>query len=208
MATDYNVAQKYARQASAMIWVIGLDPAGTITQSDLEFIEKTKLTSECLYILLNKADTKSNEAIEEIIRQVNFDLRSYGLEAAGICAYSSSKKKTYNYHGQLLEDFLSAHNRKYDALGKIEKKIDDVFNLYQQAIKQDLSVRKKQRKLFENFKIEALQLGGTDLYRVINELSTPIETGFDSTDLTELNQECENLRKRFKEAAHAALAGC
>ncbi len=82
----------------------------------------------------------------------------------------------------------------------------DLFNLWdQQAIKQDLSVRRKQRKLFENFKIEVLQLGGIDLYRVINELSTPIETGFDSTDLTELNQECENLRKRFKEAAHAAL---
>ena len=205
MEIDYNVAQKYAKQASAMIWVIGLDPAGTITQSDLDFIAKTKLTGEYLYILLNKADIKSNEAIENIICQVNFDLSNYGLEAAGISAYSSRQKKTYQSHGQLLEDFLHTHNHKYDALGRIEKKINNVFDLYQQAIDQDLSTRKKRRKLFEHFKIEALQHGGTDLYRVINELSTPIEVEFDSTDLTELNQECESLRKRFKEAAHAAL---
>ena len=208
METDRNIAQNYAAQASAMIWVIGLDPAGTISKSDLDFIEKTKLAGECLYILLNKADTKSDEAIKEVINQVEIDLLSYGLETAGICAYSSRKRRTHHYIGQKLEDFLRVHNQKYAARSRIEKKIDAVFNHYQQAIVRDLTTRKARRMAFDSFKIEALQRGGSDLYQKINDLSTPIESEYDSADLMKLNQECEDLRKRFKETAYAALDNC
>lgn len=205
MGADRSVAESYAGQASAMIWVIGLDPAGTITQSDLEFIEKTNLSGDSLYILLNKADTKSSDAIADIIDQVELDLQSYGFEFSGICAYSSRKGEVHSWRGESLEEFLRRQNRRRDVLGEIEHKIDDVFDRYKYAIEQDISVCCERRKDFERFKLDALESGGSELYRRMSELCAPLEVGLDVTGLQKHARECEGLRKLFKEAARSTL---
>lgn len=204
-SADHGVAQSFVGQAAAMIWVIGLDPAGTITQSDLDFIEKTGLYGESLYILLNKADTKSAAATEDIINEVEARLENYGFEFAGICAYSSRKRQIHAWHGQSLEDFLRHHNHRHNVIGELVGKIDGVFDRYRQAIAQDLDRQVDRHKHFERFKLETLEVGGSELYKAVSELSRPIESDFDTLELKTLASECEKLRKRFKEAARATL---
>lgn len=205
MAADRDVAQALAGKASAMIWVIGLDPNGTITKSDLDFIESTSLYGESLYILLNKADTKSVDAIEKIIDEVDIQLRGYGFDYSGICAYSSLKRQEYACRGQSLEDFLRTHNHRHDVLGAIEKKIDAVFDLYRQAIGGDIRHREQQNKRLEHFKLQVLETGGTELFKAIGELCTPMESDFDVSGLMKLGRECEQLRKQFKAAVRTSL---
>ncbi|MFV3415493.1 dynamin family protein [Pseudomonas sp. NY15436] len=205
MAADRDVAQALTEKASAMIWVIGLDPNGTITKSDLDFIESTNLYGESLYILLNKADTKSVDAIEKIIDEVDIQLRGYGFDYSGICAYSSLKREEHVCRGQSLKDFLRTHNHRHDVLGAIEDKIDAVFDLYRQAIGADIRRREQQNKRLEHFKLRALETGGTELFKAIGELCTPMESDFDVSGLMQLGRECEQLRKQFKAAARASL---
>jgi hypothetical protein len=204
-AGDYSVAQSFAGQAAAMIWVIGLDPAGTITQSDLDFIEKTNLQGQSLYILLNKSDTKSTQAIEAVMDEVETRLLSYGFEFSGICAYSSRKQEVHSWRGQTLEEFLRQHNHRHDVQGELERKVDQVFDRYKQAITTDLDRKQSRRKHLDRFKLEAMQAGGTDLYRAVNDLCLPIESDLGTKDLKVLESECEKLRQMFKDALKVTL---
>jgi len=204
-SADHDVAQHFAEKASAMIWVIGLDPAGTITQSDINFIEKTNIKGKSLYILLNKADLKSKEVINEIMSEVETQLNSNGIDFVGICAYSSSKKKVYLCKGQSLDDFFITHNKRHNIIKEFDIKIDEVFNQYKQAIENDRINRASQRKSIEKFKLKALEVGGSKMYETITELCQSIESGCDSEELSVLGVECEKLRKIFKGTIKNAL---
>jgi hypothetical protein len=203
---DHNVAQRFAGQASAMIWVIGIDNAGTITQSDLSFIEQTNLYGQSLYILLNKADAKSASAIEGILDQVKLQLESYGFEFAGICGYSSRKNQTFAHRGQTLAAFLAHHNKPYSVLGELEARIDGVFDRYEHAIDLDLTRQRARKKHINVFKLETMKVGGTVLYQAIEDLCEPLAADSDEQGLTTMARECSTLRKRFKEAVRNTLA--
>jgi hypothetical protein len=205
-SADHNVAQRFAGQASAMIWVIGLDPAGTITQSDLNFIEQTNLYGQSLYILLNKADTKAPSVIETILDQVKSQLESYGYEFAGICAYSSRRKQAYAYRGQTLAAFLAHHNKPHSVLGELEARIESVFDRYEHAIDFDLTRQRARVKHINFFKLEAMRIGGTELYKAVEDVCEPLAADSDDLGLTTMARECAALRKRFKEALRNTLA--
>ena len=206
-SADYDVAQHFAEKASAMIWVIGLDPAGTITQSDINFIEKTNINGKFLYILLNKADLKSKEVIDDIMSEVDTQLNSYGIDFAGICAYSSSKRKVYSYQGQSLDDFFIAHNRRHNIIKEFDIKIDDVFDQYKEAIKHDQLNNKNQRKNLENVKLKALEIGGSKLYEETSELFQAISQYKNENELNDLAADCKELHRKFKEALRLAVTG-
>ena len=160
-ASDRSTAASLVNQASALVWVIGLDPAGTIDQSD---IESTPFRAESLYIVLNKADVKSQDDILEIMEQVADDLSFAGIEYAGMCAYSSTRKKDYLSSGLTFEQFLRSINRKVDVVGKVNSKLDTVFDAYKQAIQADIAQLEGRKGEFNAFKLDALEIGGTALF--------------------------------------------
>lgn len=206
---DRCTAASLVSKASAMIWVIGLDPAGTISQSDIEFIESTQLCGESLYIVLSKADVKSNDDILQIMEQVADDLSFAGIECAGICAYSSTRKKNYEYRGLSLNQFLCSLNRKVDVVGKIVNRIDAVFDLYAQALKEDMKKLEAERRTLNAIKLFALEHGGTALFDKVQEKiedEFPLSGQSDTPRLEALANECESLRYRLIVAAQKALA--
>lgn len=204
-ASDRATASSLIEQASALIWVIGLDPAGTIAESDIAFIEATPFRDQSLYIVLNKADVKSEADIELIMEQVADDLDFAGIGFAGMCAYSSIRTKEYRTTGQTLSDFLRKINRQVDVVGHIEKKLDDVFNKYQQAIQADIEQLECQARQFNDFKLDALEIGGTTLFDRIEQALPMYEQMFDSSKLKQLLAECETLRQKLKQAAAVAI---
>jgi hypothetical protein len=205
-AADRSTAASLVNQATALVWVIGLDPAGTIDQSDIEFIESTPFRGDALYIVLNKADVKSEDDIEQIMKQVADDLEFAGIEYAGMCAYSSTaRQRTYPTTGRTFEKFLRSINRKVDVVGKTSIKLDAVFDAYKRAIKTDIAQLKSRKKEFNDFKMDALEIGGTPLYDRIERAFPISEQMFDISALEQLAVECETLRQKLKQAAQNAL---
>ena len=205
-ASDRTTATSLVNQASALVWVIGLDPAGTIDRSDIEFIESTQFRGESLYIVLNKADVKSQDDILEIMEQVADDLSFAGIEFAGMCAYSSTRKRDYPSSGLTLDQFLRSINVKVDVFGKITSKLDAVFDAYNQAIQNDIAQLRSRKSEFNAFKLDALEIGGTVLFDRIDQAFPFSEQLFDESELIGLLNECESIRDRLKLAAHKALA--
>jgi len=207
-ASDRSTAASLVNQASALVWVIGLDPAGTIDQSDIEFIESTPFRGESLYIVLNKADVKSQDDISQIMDQVADDLSFAGIEYAGMCAYSSTRKKDYPSSRRTFDQFLRSINRKVDVVGKVTSKLDAVFDAYKQALKTDIAQLESRKGEFNGFKLDALEIGGTVLFDRIDRAFPISEQMFDSSGLEKLVDECEGLRRKLKLAARKALEAC
>lgn len=205
-AADRSTAASLVNQATALVWVIGLDPAGTIDQSDIEFIQSTPFRGDSLYIVLNKADVKSEGDIDQIMEQVADDLAFADIEYAGMCAYSStSRKRTYPSSGLTFEQFLRSINCKVDVIGKISNKIDAVLDAYKRAIKADIAQLKGRKKEFNAFKLDALEIGGTALHDRIERAFPLSEQMFDASKLEQLVGDCEDLRRKLKLAAQKAL---
>lgn len=188
-----------------MIWVIGLDPAGTIDQSDIEFIQSSPFRDESLYIVLNKADVKSEEDIRQIINQVALDLEFAGIDYAGISAYSSTRRRTYPSSGISLDQFLRSINHKVDVVDKVNRKINAVFDSYKKAIEADIAELEKRQDEFNAFKLDALEIGGTELFDRIDKAFPLSKQILDTSVQKKLEQECENLRRALKIAAQKAL---
>lgn len=204
-AADRGTAASLVNQASALVWVIGLDPAGTIVQADIEFIQSTPFRGESLYIVLNKADVKPSEQILQIMEQVAEDLAFAGIEYSGMCAYSTVRKKDYPCSGLSFDQFLRSINRKVDVVGRVASKLDAVFDAYKEAIKTDIAQLEGRKEEFNAFKLDALEIGGTELFDRIDRAFPLSEQMLDSSELERLLDECESLRRKLKLAAQKAL---
>ena len=188
-----------------MIWVIGLDPAGTIDQSDIEFIQSSPFRDKSLYIVLNKADVKSEEDILEIIDQVALDLEFAGIDYAGISAYSSTRRRTYSSSGISLDQFLRSINHKVDVVDKVNRKINAVFDSYKKAIETDIAELEQRQDELNAFKLDALEMGGTELFDRIEKAFPLSKQILDTSAQKKLERECEELRRALKIAAQKAL---
>jgi hypothetical protein len=205
--SDRKVSRSMISQAKAIVWVIGLGTDGTITQADLEFIENVRGEGQMLYVILNKADLKSQSSIESIMDEVCDKLESYCFEFSGICAYSSIKRSFYGSRGELLEDFLRSLNIRHDIFGEIESRIDGVFDQFRSAIDEGLGYLGRCRKGMNVLQTKIIEVGGSGLYEEMNGLCKVVEDGFYSEDIDMLLGDCERLCKRFKTAARDALNG-
>lgn len=205
-SADRETASRFVGQCSAMIWVIGLDPAGTATRSDIEFIRQTGLHGESLYIVLNKADLKSEEDIDEIMVRVADDLDFDGIPFAGICAYSSTHRRIYRSNGQSLEQFIQSHNQGQDVLRSLDRKIDDVFSRYGAAIHDDIQRAKDRRRQLKLLEMQGLETGGTEEFGRLREICQQIESTFEKVDFKSHLVESEQLCRAFKDCARRALA--
>ncbi|CAM3883531.1 hypothetical protein [Rahnella] len=204
---DHNNTVKYLEQCTAMIWVIGLDPAGTISQSDLDFISRQSFTAENVYIVLNKADVKSLEDIESIMETVTDQLMFSGVGYAGMTAYSSTRKATYATDGITLEEFLKTQNKRHNITSGFEDKIDTVFKLYGKALRNDIEHIHLLRVRIKDLQLKTLVDAGAKAVKDIQHV-----TDFFSQELGAENQlkqsleQSEKLSAMFRAAARRAIA--
>ncbi|OBV28518.1 hypothetical protein BA723_09205 [Helicobacter sp. CLO-3] len=103
---DIETAKEYLNKASVLFWLVGLDANGTIGESDIEFLRDLDLGRKELFVILNKADIKSQDDIESILDIVEETLEDYGIEFKGISAYSAKRSKEYAFKKSSLQNFL------------------------------------------------------------------------------------------------------
>lgn len=219
--TDNKTAHKFAKQSDALIWVVSAEQ-GTLPQSDLDFINDIKNNgfSGKLYIVINKADLKSESDREIILEEVTDKLDFEFLDYEGISLYSSSQRKELGYHKQSLLDFLAAcasqdpsdiilnepgslstpsptSKLSKSVFNGIHSKINTIFNDYRDFIKQDESWLTDLKKQFKSLTLDIMQSGGTEAWdiaepRIKNILD--LVDGKITLKHTDLVQQTEELR--------------
>jgi GTP-binding protein EngB required for normal cell division len=124
---DDETALIFLSQCSAVLWILGIDANGTIPISDLNHLHDIAQRGHPFYIVLNKADMRTESAVTSVIDHMSKTLREQGLKPAGICAYSSFTRETFEYRGKSLTGFL----RSFDfALDRRKVLIDQVSKIF------------------------------------------------------------------------------
>lgn len=195
---DSNVAKEFLGNADILFWLIGLDANGTISQSDLDFLNKLDLQDKELFVILNKADLKSNEDLEKILDEVANSLESDMIDYVGISAYSARRNKEYAFRKNSLLEYINNL--------KVKKQIHDeiIKELYEidEAVQKDLLVGIKERKLkasaFNSLKIDLLQMGLDDLsspyYARIDKLKSLQDIKTFEDKFNNLGEQIQNLK--------------
>ncbi|WP_118813232.1 dynamin family protein [Haemophilus haemolyticus] len=145
---DRETADNFIKEAGALIWLIPVT-AGTIPQSDLEFLDEATSEKKTLYVVLNKCDQRPLSDVEDIMEEIATELDNYGIEYQGISAYSSKMKKEYSYCKKSLKAFFIEQDLEINRIQEIYESLDSVNVMYKKAIQADIKKNKKIKdKLF------------------------------------------------------------
>ncbi|MEB6534979.1 hypothetical protein MXM51_10580 [Pantoea stewartii] len=206
-ASDRDTTVKFLEPCSAMIWVIGLDPAGTISQTDIEFIRQLPFQGEDLYIILNKADVKSQEDTEAIMKTVADELILAGIRCAGMTAYSSTRKRHYATSGLTFDDFLLSKNKRHNITSGYAEKIAHVFNRYDKALRDDLERVQNLRVKIKDLQLRTLKESGASGLKEINHVTDFLSQQLGNETLLEkLIAQSKQLNLAFSAAARQVIS--
>ncbi len=110
--TDEQIARGQLNASNYILWFVQAD-AGTITEEDIKFIKTIRADIPKL-IIVNKADKKNLEDLQEIIAKIRLNLELKGILFVDVCAFSCKSE-------QIEDDALSAYIEADTA--KIRKQI-------------------------------------------------------------------------------------
>lgn len=122
--SDAEKAYTQLKTVDFLIWLVDIEN-GVIQQPDIEFIRSLK-TKNPVLIVFNKADKKTDSAIENILQSSRSILENTGINIYAVIAYSALEAKEYCGTNKLTSFMVSADqatNRNED----IEKKINDII---------------------------------------------------------------------------------
>lgn len=202
---DGGTAREFIEPAAALLWVVGIDANGTLSASDLRFIRELELGNRPLYVIINKADLRSASEIKEILDEVADVLADEEIPVAGISAYSAKRRKEYAFHGMSLTDFVRAQNKPSHAEASILGAINDVFDMYDRALKAELQRFDDIATTFKSMHLDVMQYGSDQLYEKLSERFAKMRGQFNRAQLDEFVQQAELLRAKLLQAARDAL---
>lgn len=171
-SADRSVTMEFLAQAHALIWVIGLDSNGTLTESDLNFLAELQPDGKPLYIVLNKADLRPEEYLVEVLEEVRATLNAQGIEHAGLCAYSSALATQVRYRGQQLKSFLRELDQPTDGRAHLQKELNAIFRKLYGAMSKNSRASAELENVVIALELDLQELG---LYRV--RRTVPVELG-------------------------------
>lgn len=161
---DRRTAVNFAQQADSIIWLIALGTDGTVPDSDLEFIQQIGVEGRSVYVVLTKADLKAEDEINEILEQVQDCLHDEGIQIDGISAYSSTLREEVTYRRVSLLEHFARINRPGSAGKSLERRLDEVFAMYDEAIQADIAALQAQKVAINSLRLDCLEFGGQELY--------------------------------------------
>ena len=199
---DKDTAFEFISQAHSLIWMINIEN-GVINQTDLSFLQELDLQDKYLYIVVNQADLKSQDEIEEIIEEIVDILDDEDIDLIGISAYSSILKREYYFKKTSLLDFLKKENYPIPIETKILVNLDTVFDMYKNAILGDLNKQEKINKSIKSLELDLLQYNGF----IDNEMNNKLEgsifilrNNFKDKNFSQQLKALEKIRKKMKDS--------
>lgn len=174
---DNQSAFDFSQKADILIWVVGIDVNGTISKSDIEFLQNIQEKQfKPLYIILNKADLRPLSSIEDIMNNVVELLDDFDIEYEGISAYSSINQQEYAYNKKSLSEFFEEYGK-----ANLQTKEDVVLNKITQI---------KEMIIEDNKLSKATQM---ELNKIFDNIYLSLEKAFNAPLLkeTKKNKEIE-----------------
>lgn len=193
---DVQTAKDFTQQAEAVLWLIGLDANGTISETDCEFLSEIMQEQEKpLYIVLNKADLRPLSNVEEIMETVVEYLEDYNIEFAGVSAYSARLKKELTYFKQPIMQFIKNLDKPSNKHRELLKKLYEVDLMYQKAILADIEEYKTFAKTFKTLALDLYEQDvDEETYNRVDKLRKRFETKELEQQLKKLGVVIEKLR--------------
>lgn len=199
---DKRTAVQFAQQSDALIWLIGLDANGTIPDSDLEFIQEIGVEHRSVYVVLNKADLRAEDDLESIMEEVECVLAYENIHILGISAYSSTQSRVITHRGPPLMDYFAQINQRGDTRKRLEDRVAEVFDMYDRAIRSDVESIRQQKHSINGLKLDALEIGGAELYEKMQGTIDKLDQHLDVAPLEKWLKESRRLREAFTDTIH------
>jgi GTP-binding protein EngB required for normal cell division len=196
---DYETAFEYIEKADFLIWLIDIDN-GTIPQFDIEFLNKLGEKKKFdLYIIVTKADMKDEDKREEVLDRIKDDADALDMRCAGICAYSSSKKKEYGFRKQSVFEFIKGHNfANSKTFSEIEDTIEEVMDAYKDALNKQNEDYETNLKLIKNIKLDMFKNNIEEDNASVEASLKRLQAVFDTKKIQGFLYTLEALRGNFK----------
>ncbi|GAA7484411.1 hypothetical protein ID1079_10590 [Helicobacter pylori] len=180
MGGDRQASEEYLANAKYILWVIDCQH-GTIQSDDLDYLQELyEKYGKKIFIVLSKADLRTNSALEDIATSIRERLEYKSVEICGIGAYSSKnyeKCKEINENSSIftpLEGFLCSLDKKGEKQNEILKVLYEVHLAYEKAIQQDAGKFKRYQKELHSLELDLMQKGfddfGNKIFRRIETL--------------------------------------
>lgn len=203
---DRRTAVKFAQQADSIIWLIALGTDGTVPDSDLEFIRQIGVEGRSVYVVLTKADVKPEDEIDDILEQVQDCLDDEGMQIEGISAYSSTLREEVAYRKVPLLEHFARINRRGNAQQTLEKRLGEVFAMYDEAIRADIEALHAQKIAINGLRLDCLEFGGQAVYERMLDPIDKLTNNLDTSPLDGWLKESRRLHEAFSEAVQQAAA--
>ncbi len=121
-----------------------------------------------VFIVLNKADSRTKRKLEEIAVQTKETLENNGIEFLGISTYSAIRYQEIKEFSEKspifdsLEKFLTELNKKSEKQNENLSILYEVHLAYEKAIQQDADKFKRYQKALHSIKLDLMQKGFDD----------------------------------------------
>ena len=192
--SDHQTASEYLENANVLLWVIGLDASdGAIPASDLKFLEELGLEDKKLFVIANKADLKSPDELEHVLDSFEDMLDEYDIEYCGISTYNSIGGKEVSFRRESLVDFLHGIDSPISAKQQIMLELDKVFDMYKEAIEEQLKWTKNIQTDLKSLELDFMQ-DGMDIYES-ERASERLEKIRETFKTSRLNEQLKELKK-------------
>ncbi len=202
---DKRTAIQFAQQSDAIIWLIGLDSNGTVPDSDLDFIQEICVEQRPVYVVLTKADLKSDDDIEDIMDDVQDVLESEGIAVVGVSAYSSTLRNEVAYRDVPLLEYFSRINLHGNGRQHLDGRLREVFSMYDEAIQADISTMRAQKTAINGLRLDSLEIGGKDVYERMLGPINKLDSKLDTAPLERWLKESRRLFEDFSDAVRLTV---
>lgn len=200
---DRETSLMFIRQTKMLFWFVGLDVTGTLTDSDVEFLQEvvSETPDMRIAIICNKAELKSQDDIDDVLDEVVGVLDNNDIRYEGVIAYSSRQKKTFGYRGKSLENIFGEMNRQNtDKKKELQKRLKTLFrkhiNADAERIQETSDKIKSLNKILLHFN-SLMNDVESKFNRDANEARrNAIRSGGGSVKVDELNQESIEIIKQ------------
>lgn len=192
---DREASFENMRTANIIIWLVPAS-AGTIHQSDINFLNDIGIENKKLYIVLSKADEKPQSQLEEIMDTIEEVLDDEDIDFEGMSAYSSRKKEEYLFRKKGLFDFINEEDRIISSEQKIKDKINSIMDKYILAITREIAKATEIRKKINDIHLGLIELSLEETEKVSNDLII-LKNKFRIDELEKSLNQAENVKKSF-----------
>ncbi|WQS95209.1 dynamin family protein [Helicobacter pylori] len=164
---DRKASEEYLTNAKYILWVIDCQH-GTIQSDDLDYLQELYEKGKQVFIVLSKADLRTNSALEDIATNIRDRLEDKSIEICGIGTHSSEdyeRSKEINENSSIftpLEGFLCSLDKRSEKQNEILSVLYKVRLAYEKAIKEDLNKFKRYQKELRSLELDLMQKGFDD----------------------------------------------